>query len=649
MKFRFSSSSIFLLSTILVACTNSSVQDKSLLRNNASYDMSALEPTGQWSAFTSGYAPTPPMGWNSWNAFKTDITEEKVIGSAQIIVDSGLADLGYKYINIDDGWWMKRRQTDGRLQVRTPIFPSSDIGGAENTSFKPFVDTIHSMGLKAGIYTDIGYNSCAQTYGDTRPNNPEGTRAEREVGLLGFMEKDADLYFKDWGFDYIKVDACGIAKYGKDEARIEKYDYRSFEPVIDLGNMYRTNNDYVEDVYQQLSDAIVKANPDDDFVYSICTWGTGNVRAWGKDHGNLWRTSGDIFPYWTRMVHAFDTAATRELYAGPGTWNDPDMLFIGAEDFDENHLTEAQSHFSLWAIINAPLLIGYDLRDAPQSLMDIFGNEEVIAVNQDKGGHQAVLAYHSNDVQIFVKTLSQRGEKAVAIFNRGQDDFDVTLLAEHLKFKNGSLISVKDLWSKESFAPFKDKKLFSVKSRETRIFKVTGTPELKKGMYLSEIPGRINVAADGIVHPAYDPLIHRMMDPRSSSRRDLKARYPGWGGPRADATPYGEPIRIEGEDFLSGIGVLANSRFEIRNNGEYETFSATVGIDDSTRNKEDAVVFRVYGDGKLLSETKALSLEAGQFDLVVDIQDVDILELVAESRTENTIPHVVAWANAYLK
>ena len=649
MKHVILSSSALAICMALANCSGPASQDKTSQAGKAAEIVDALKPTGEWSAFTHGQAQTPPMGWNSWNAFKTDITEAKVIGSAQVIVDSGLADLGYKYINIDDGWWMNRRQTDGRLQVRTALFPSSDIGGDENTSFKPFVDKIHSMGLKAGIYTDIGYNSCAQTYGDTRPNNPEGTRAEREVGLLDFMEQDADLYFKDWGFDYIKVDACGITKYTEDKAFVKKYDYRTYGPYIDLGNMYRTDNDYVEDLYGQLSDAIIKANPDDDFVYSICSWGTANVRAWGKDQGNLWRTGGDIFPYWTRMVHSFDTAATRALYAGPGTWNDPDMLFIGVNDFDENHLTEAQSHFSLWAIINAPLLIGYDLRDAPQSLMDIFGNEEVIALNQDKAGHQAVLAYHTNDVQIFVKTLSTRGEKAVAIFNRGQGDFDVTLLAEHLKFQEGTPITVKDLWSKEVFTPFEDKRLFPVKSRETRTFKVTGTPELDAGMYLSEIPGRINVAADGIVTPAYDPLIHRMMDPRSSSLRDLKARYPGWGGPRADATPYGEPIRIEGEDFLSGIGALANSHFEIRNSKEFSTFAATVGVDDSTRNRNDAVVFRVYGDGKLLKETKPLTFAMGQVDIEADIEGVSILELVAQSQGASQLPVVVAWAEAKLR
>ncbi|CAL4869541.1 Alpha-galactosidase A (plasmid) [Asticcacaulis sp. MM231] len=173
-----------------------------------------LAPTGQWSAYTAGRATTPPMGWSSWNAFGTDVTEARVLDSANTIVESGLAAKGYRYINIDDGWWLKRRQTDGRMQVRSAIFPSAAVGGAEETSFKPFTDRIHSMGLKAGIYSDLGRNSCSQAYGGPNtPNLPEGTVAEREVGLYGHMAQDMKLYFADWGFDFIKVDGCGVRAF----------------------------------------------------------------------------------------------------------------------------------------------------------------------------------------------------------------------------------------------------------------------------------------------------------------------------------------------------------------------------------------------------------------------------------------------------
>ena len=160
-----------------------------------------LAAQGRWTGAEAGAAATPPMGWNSWNAFHTDITEDKLMGAAQTIVDSGLAKLGYRYINIDDGWWIRRRQGDGRLQVRTAIFPSAAVGGAQETSFRPLTDRLHAMGLKAGIYTDIGRNACSQAYNLSSPNLPVGTAAEREVGLYGNVEKDIALYFGDWNFN----------------------------------------------------------------------------------------------------------------------------------------------------------------------------------------------------------------------------------------------------------------------------------------------------------------------------------------------------------------------------------------------------------------------------------------------------------------
>ena len=172
-----------------------------------------LAPTGHWTASTRGAAKTPPMGWNSWNAFRTDVDEAKVMGAAQALLDTGLARLGYRYVNLDDGWWLKRRISDGRLQVRTADFPSARVAGPERSSFRAYTDRLHAMGLKAGIYTDLGRNACSQAFDLNSPTLPVGTRAEREVGLYGHIDQDIRLFFKDWGFDYIKVDACGLADY----------------------------------------------------------------------------------------------------------------------------------------------------------------------------------------------------------------------------------------------------------------------------------------------------------------------------------------------------------------------------------------------------------------------------------------------------
>lgn len=608
-----------------------------------------LAPTGRWSLPERKQARTPPMGWNSWNAFRTEVDEGKVIGAARKLVDSGLAKLGYRYVNIDDGWWLKRRTGDGRMLIRTGIFPSAAIAGGDS-SFRPFTDRLHAMGLKAGIYTDVGRNACSQAYDLHSPNLPEGTAAEREVGLFGHVDQDIALYFREWGFDYIKVDACGINVYAPGSEVVRKHGYTPVVPLIDQTSINRTDIAAVRSLYGEVAAALDRHNPDGDYILAICNWGSADVRRWGKQAGHLWRTSGDITPGWTRMLHNFDSASTRALYAGPGAWNDPDMLFIGHGDFDAKHLTEARSHFALWAIINAPLLIGYDLRNAPQSLLDIWGNADIVAVNQDPGGHQGVIAYATDDVQIIVKTLAG-GRKAVALFNRGHAKADVNLTAGHLKFSASAPISLRDLWSKARLAPFTGEASFSLAPRETRIFEASGERLLKNGVYLSEIPGDINVAADGIVVPEPDPVVHRMIGPwngtRDSGERPV---YAGWGGARADATPYDQSLQIAGRRFDTGIGILAQSRLEIRNTAGRTRFEALVGVDDSTRNLKDRVRFKLYGDGRLLAQSAVMRFGQPAQPLTADIRGSKVIEIVVAKATDTSdLPLVVTWADAAMR
>ena len=608
-----------------------------------------IAPTGRWTFPERKQARTPPMGWSSWNAFRTEVDEDKVIGAANKLVDSGLARLGYVYVNVDDGWWLKRRTSDGRMQIRTRIFPSA-VGKGGNTTFRPFTDRLHAMGLKAGIYTDVGRNACSQAYDLHSPNLPEGTTAEREVGLFGHVDQDIGLYFRDWGFDYIKVDACGINVYAPGSAVVRENNYRPMVPLIDQASINRTDVAAVRTLYDGVAKALDRSNPDGDYIFSLCAWGSADVRSWGNQVGNLWRTSGDITASWTRMVHNFDSASTRALYAKPGAWNDPDMLFIGHGDFDEKHLTEARSHFALWAIINAPLLIGYDLRSAPQSLLDIWGNADIVAVNQDKAGHQGVIAYDSDDVQIIVKTLSG-GRKAVAVFNRGLAPAEVNLTAAQLKLSDTAPIALRNLWDKSSLAPFKGETSFRLAPRETLIFEARGERRLADGVYLSEIPGDINVAADGITTPEPDPLVHRMIG-QWSGTRDTGERpiYAGWGGAQADATPYGQALQIAGRRFDTGIGILAQSRLEIRNRDVHKRFEALVGVDNSTRNLKDKVRFRVYGDGHLLAESAPAGFGDTAQPLTADLRGAKLIEIVvAREGTASDLPVVATWAEAALR
>lgn len=608
-----------------------------------------LAPAGRWEGATGGSASTPPMGWNSWNAFRTEVDEAKVMGAARVLVDSGLAKLGYKQVILDDGWWMKRRTSDGRLQIRTGIFPSAATGGPDGTSFKPFTDKLHAMGLKAGIYTDIGRNACSQAYDLHSPNLPQGTTAEREVGLEGHVTQDIELYFKEWGFDYIKVDACGLADFLPGSDLVKQQDYRAAAPLIERGSINRTDIGAVRARYEAAAAALRTARPANDYVLSICAWGMANVRSWGKDVGNLWRTSADITPSWTSMLHNFDSAAKRALYAGPGHWNDPDILHIGHGAFDAANPVEVRSHFSLWAMINAPLLISYDLRSGPASLLAVLGNAEVVALNQDPAGHQGVVTYDSDDAQIIVKTLGDGRRKAVALFNRGATPAPVTLLASHLKLVDNAPVTLRDLWSKQS-TTFNGEKEFTLAPHETLVLEASGTRQLENGVYLSEIPGSINVAIDGTRQPQLDPTVHRMIDPWSNTRSGgSRPQYAGWGGAQADATPFGQSLQVAGQVFDSGIGVLANSRLQVKNDGGYAQLTASVGVDDSTENTGQPVRFAVYGDGKLLAESAPLAFGARAPQLKADIRGVKVIELVVRgSKADGARPVVASWGNARL-
>lgn len=608
-----------------------------------------LAATGRWEGNTSGAARTPPMGWNSWNAFRTEVDEDKVMGAARVLVDSGLAKLGYNHVNVDDGWWLKRRQSDGRLQIRTGIFPSAATGGAAGTSFKPFTDKLHAMGLKAGLYTDIGRNACSQAYDLHSPNLPQGTTAEREVGLEGHVEQDINLYFKEWGFDYIKIDACGLADFVPGSKLVKDQDYRALAPLIDRSAINRTDIGAVRSRYEAVSTALKAARPNNDYILSICAWGMANVRSWGKDVGNSWRTSSDITPSWTSMLHNFDSAAKRPLYAGPGHWNDPDILHIGHEEFDAEHLVEARSHFTLWAMINAPLLVSYDLRNGPASLLGVVGNAELIRINQDQSGHQGVVTYDSDDAQIIVKTLGDGSRKAVALFNRSASPAPVILQARHLKLADGAAIVLKDLWSKKMLT-FSGEHAFTLAPHETLVFEATGKRQLENGFYLSEIPGAVNVAVDGTRQAELDPTIHRMIDPWSGTRSSgSRAQYAGWGGAQADATPYGQTLQIAGQAFDSGIGVLSNSRLQVINASAHAWLMAAVGVDDSSANTGQAVRFYVYGDGRLLAESSPVTLGSKATPITANIKGSKIVELVVrDAKSGTTLPVVATWGDVRL-
>ena len=405
------------------------------------------QTAGRGKQLTPTLTATPPMGWNPWNAFRTEVTEAKILSVADALLRNGLKESGYRFIDVDDGWWLKR-DASGRIVVRTTMFPSAALPNGQ-TSLRPFVDHLHALGFRAGLYTDIGRNACSQAWDRSSPNLPVGTVAEREIGSLDHQSEDMRLIFGEWAFDSLKVDACGLADFGPDRPYVKDATFRSLGPYIVRSHPTEADSKRVEQLYAGLKKQIDVVRPDGNYVFSVCTWGEANAQAWARKYGNTWRTSADIEPTWDSMLKNFDSAALHPELSVRGHASDPDMLEIGNGAFDANHLVEARAHFSLWAMLSAPLILGSDVTKWSPSLVEIAGNRDVIAVDQDSGGHQGIVLTKTDRGQVMVKTLSD-GSTVVAFVNRKKQPLTLSLQTAMLHL-DGPLAS-RDLWTQEERA-----------------------------------------------------------------------------------------------------------------------------------------------------------------------------------------------------
>ena len=279
------------------------------------------------SSLDNGLGLTPQMGWSTWNKYKCNIEEKLVRDNIDALVSTGLKDLGYTYMNLDDCWQIERDKNTSVIIPDATKFPNG---------IKPLADYAHSKGLKFGLYSDAGNRTC-----QLRP------------GGLYYEDIDAKTY-AEWGVDYLKYDNC-----------------------FNLGLPSRER-------YPRMTRALM--NQTRPIFYSICQWGEEEIPTWGKEFGNSWRTTGDIDDVWISMIHIIDKNDKWYAYGGPGGWNDPDMLEVGNGGMSTS---EYRTHFSLWAISKAPLILGCDLTNMTQDTLDILKNEEVIAINQDTLGQQA--------------------------------------------------------------------------------------------------------------------------------------------------------------------------------------------------------------------------------------------------------------------
>ncbi|MEE4495493.1 NPCBM/NEW2 domain-containing protein [Streptomyces sp. BE230] len=336
----------------------------------------------------NGLALTPPMGFNNWNSThcRAEFNEAMVKGTADIFVEKGLKEAGYEFVNLDDCWAKPQRNADGKLEADPARFPNG---------IKAVADYVHSKGLKLGIYTSAGTKTCDSV---------------GLPGALGHEYSDAQQ-FADWGVDYLKYDNCN-------------------NQGVDAKERYTTMRDALAATGRPI-------------VYSICEWGENKPWEWAADLGNLWRTTGDINDSWSSMLSIMKQNLPLAAAAGPGHWNDPDMLEVGNGGMTD---TEYRTHFSMWSVMAAPLLIGSDLRTATPETYQILSNHEVIAVDQDPLGKQGVVLSSDGGRWVVGKEM-QDGSRVVALFNETGSAQRISTTAAAAGLPQADAYTVRDLWA----------------------------------------------------------------------------------------------------------------------------------------------------------------------------------------------------------
>jgi alpha-galactosidase len=365
-----------------------------------------------------GLALTPPMGWNSWNKFGCDVSEKLIKETADALVATGMKDAGYQYLVIDDCWQV-RRDPQGRIVPDPDRFPSG---------MKALADYVHAKGLKFGVYSDAGTGTCGK-----RP----GSKDHEAIDARSYAE---------WGVDYLKYDWCN------------------------------TEGQDTRESYARMSRALrATGRP---IVFSICEWGSTRPWLWAPGIGHLWRSTGDIQDCWDcgkswggmGVVHIIDLQADLHPFAGPGHWNDPDMLEVGNGGLTTG---ESRAHFSFWALLAAPLMAGNDLRAMSAETREILTNREVIAVDQDALGMQGRKVRDNGPQEVWMKPLGD-GSRAVILFNRGTEAGDVSVSWEDIGLAPGGKALVRDLWKKTEAGSFTG--LFEAKVAPHDVVMVRITP-----------------------------------------------------------------------------------------------------------------------------------------------------------------------------
>lgn len=402
---------------------------------------------------------TPLMGWNSWNTYAHHISDSLILSQAQAMVSTGLKAAGYTYMNIDDGYF-GGRQADGRLVIHPTRFP----GG-----MKAVVDGIHALGLKAGIYSDAGRNTCANYFG--------GDTIGVGVGLYGHDQQDADLFFKELGFDFIKVDFCGGAARNNSE------------------NLVLNERERYTDFMQAIRNTGRK-----DVRMNVCRWAyPGN---WVEGVAGSWRTTGDIYLGWKSVRDIVAENLYLSAYSGRGGFNDMDMLEVGRGLTEE----EDKTHFGLWCIMNSPLIIGCDMRTISPEALALQTNPELIAVNQDKTFQQAYVFGYQKGCFLLVRDVEKLGGKTrvAAAYNPTDEEQTVEFCLRDIDLDGQA--TLRDLFLRQDatatvYDPATRRVRLTLPAHGTRIYKVKAARRLERIRYEAET--------------AYNPSFQELKNPQS--------------------------------------------------------------------------------------------------------------------------------------
>jgi len=515
-------------------------------------------------ALDNGLAQTPAMGFNNWNSThcRAEFSEQMVRGIADLFVSRGLKDAGYNYVNIDDCWAEPTRDGSGNLVPNRTRFPNG---------IKAVADYVHGKGLKFGLYTSAGTKTC-----DT----------QGFPGGIGHERQDANL-FASWGVDYLKYDNCG--------------DH--------LGQSAQQR-------YTAMRDALVATGRP--ILFSICEWGSNSPWDWAQPVGNSWRTTDDIQDNYGSMLNIFKSNVQRSTDSQRGAWNDPDMLEVGNGGMTD---TEYRSHFTLWSMMNAPLLIGSDLRTASAATYAILTNRDVIALDQDSLGVQGTEIGNANGLHVLTKPLDN-GDVAVALFNENGSAATISTTVAAAGIGNATSYRLTDLWSK-AVTTTSGTITASVPAHGTVVYRVART-----GTFSTPPAGTTQASA---LRPS---LAGNAWGPVETDRSN---------GEKAGGD--GRTLTIGGTTYARGIGVHARSEVRYYLGGRCTSFQAWVGLDDEVGDN-GTVTMEVWGSGRQLANSGVVRGADGAKRVTADVTGQQYVNLAVLPTADGARYDHADWADA---